>query len=31
MIRRKMLETSRLLREPDRLPEPSTLRFSPTA
>ena len=31
MIRRKMLETSRLLREPERLPEPSTLRFSPTA
>ena len=31
MIRRKVLETSRLLREPERMLEPPTLRFSPTA
>jgi len=31
MIRRKVLETSRLLREPEQLREPPALRFSPTA
>ena len=31
MIRQKISQTSRSLREPDRMPEPPSLRFSPTA